>query len=81
MKVYEKIKEMSIEEMQAFLSLLGADADHLYCNYVCENRPAVGDICDLEPCKDIDELKEVLNADYSLIEESVRGEYEKMFCS
>ena len=67
MKIYEKVKEMSMDEMLAFLKLLSADGDNIYCNYICDNRQHE-DICDLQDCTVIDELKEVLNADYSIIE-------------
>lgn len=73
MKVYEKIKEMSIEEMQAFLSLLGADASYLYCVSVCQYRNDADESnCDLQECQSLDALAEVLNADYSLVEKEAR---------
>ena len=82
MKVYEKIKEMSIEEMKAFLSLLGADASYLYCVSVCKYRNDADEKnCGSEYCLSQDALAEVLNADYSLVEKEARGEYERMFCS
>lgn len=75
MKVYEKIKEMSVEELQAFLRMLGADANDIYCNSICMQ------VCNYADCYSVNALAEVLNADYSLVEKEVRGEYEKMFCS
>lgn len=77
MKVYEKIKEMSIEEMQAFLSLLGADASYLYCVSVCKYRNDADEKnCGSEYCLSRDALAEVLNADYSLVEKEAREIYE-----
>ena len=82
MKVYEKIKEMSFEEMQAFLNLLGADASYLYCVSVCQCRNDADERnCGSQHCLSCDALAEVLNADYSLVEKEARGEYERMFCS
>lgn len=77
MKVYEKIKEMSVEELQAFLRMLGADASYLYCVSVCKYRNDADEKnCGSEYCLSRDALAEVLNADYSLVEKEAREIYE-----
>lgn len=66
MKIYEKVKEMSMNELLSFLKLLEADADEIYCSSICTKT------CSAQSCLEIDALKEVLNADYSLIERKIK---------
>ena len=66
MKVYEKVKEMSMDELLAFLRLLEADADDIYCSSICMQ------VCSQHDCHSEDALAEVLMADYSLIEKKIR---------
>lgn len=65
MKVYEKIKSMGLQEMKDFLESVDVDSDHIYCCKLC---PHSGTECDSEfdelPCKNIDTLQELLNAEY-----------------
>ena len=68
MKVYEKVKEMSMDELLAFLRLLEADADDIYCSSICMQ------VCSQHDCHSLDTLAEVLKADYSLIENKIRAE-------
>lgn len=66
MKVYEKIKEMSFDELIDFLSMLDADANFIYCRYLCNSKIACDESGSI-PCPGVNELRELLNADYGLI--------------
>ena len=75
MSLFEAFKNMSLDEFLVMLRLLGADADDLYCSSVCE----YSDICDIDsggklPCDGVDELCEVLNADFELFREYIQEE-------
>lgn len=72
MKVYEKIKEMSFDELVDFLSMLDADANYIYCRFLCNSKLAC-DESGLIPCQGVNELRELLNADYGLCAHMAAG--------
>ena len=71
MKVYEKIREMSLDELLTFLRSLDSDANYIYCRVICNKQDCNknGEI----PCQGIDELKELLITDYDLIKDLVEA--------
>lgn len=70
MKVYEKIKTMSLDQMNLFLNLLlSMDPANIYCRYLCRHKNDKDGECDYEECEHVDDLREVLNADYDLLKE------------
>ena len=63
----EKIKEMSFKEIVDFLECLDADADNIYCRFLCPNSSYKCDEFDDNnlPCKSINSLHELLNSEYN----------------
>lgn len=71
MSLFEAVKNMSLDDFVAFLRLLGDGVDDLYCSTVCECN-CIGIYDELLPCKDVDALRAVLNADFELFRESIQ---------
>lgn len=71
MSLFEAVKNMSLDDFVAFLRLLGNGVDDLYCSTVCICN-CIGVYDELLPCKDVDALRAVLNADFELFRESIQ---------
>lgn len=75
MKVYKKIQTMELDEMTRFLNLLSsADPADIYCRYMCIHKVDKYGECKFDDCIHVDDLREVLNAEYDFVMEKIQEE-------